>query len=104
MATVRRPNSLAARRMRMAISLRFRARSFFMDGARKMICFFEDNRGGGRRAGGAKEEARREDKTRESELCSDGQGRALSHWMPAWGDHWVAPQRAIWVGFWTSCS
>jgi hypothetical protein len=31
---VRRPSSLAARRMRMAISERLRAKSFFMDGER----------------------------------------------------------------------
>src|SRR5450432_1270335 len=48
MATVRRPNSLAARRMRMAISLRFSARSFFMDGVRGKQCTFLRITGGAR--------------------------------------------------------
>src|SRR5579863_6740007 len=41
MATVRRPSSVAARMMRMAISLRFRARSFFISEKLRLALILE---------------------------------------------------------------
>src|ERR1035438_6907603 len=49
MATVRSPSSLAARRMRMAISLRFSARSFFIGSVREQKCAFLRITGGANR-------------------------------------------------------